>query len=226
MLVLITSLMGLLSLLSSLVDSRGRLQHAIARTWGRMLMAVFMVRVRVLGVKGLAPDQPYVFASNHFSLIDTPLMFGFLPVPFRILARDGLWRIPFIGWHLSRAGHLPVNRLNPRRAVRNIAYAARKVRAGRSILVFPEGGRRRGREMRPFKTGAAHIALRSGVPIVPVAIDGTRKVLPPGSLHLKPAAVQIRIGRPIKTTGGKELSARELTARVRREVRVLARGAR
>ena len=141
MLVGITSVMGFLSLLSSLFDSTGRLQHRVASNWGRMLMTVFMVRVRLTGAENLAPDHAYVFASNHFSLIDTPLMFGFMPRPFRILARSGLWKIPFIGWHLNRAGHLPVHRENPRLAARNIAFAAEKVRDGRSILVFPEGGR-------------------------------------------------------------------------------------
>ena len=138
MLVGITSVMGLLSLLSSLFDSTGRLQHGIAGLWGRMLMAAFMVKVRLRGVENLAPGRAYVFASNHFSLIDTPLMFGFMPRPFRILARSGLWKIPFIGWHLDRAGHLPVHRENPRLAVRNIASAAERVKGGRSILVFPE----------------------------------------------------------------------------------------
>lgn len=222
MLVVVTCFMGLLSLLSSLVDSKGELQHRIARTWGRMLMALFLVDLRVLGSENLEAGKPYVFASNHFSLIDTPLMFGFMPQTFRILARAGLWKIPFIGWHLSRAGHLPVNRVNPRLAARNIAYAARKVSAGRSILVFPEGGRRRGGSMRPFKTGAAHIAIQAGVPIVPMAIAGTGSVLPPGSWHLRPGIVEVRIGKPIPTKGQEHLTARALTDSLRQEVSTLA----
>ena len=225
LLVAVTSVMGMLSLLSSLVDSRGKLQHGVARAWGRMLMAVFLIDVRLQGSGQLDPGCPYVLASSHFSLIDTPLMFGFLPLPFRILARDGLWKIPFIGWHLNRAGHLPVNRRNPRRAARNIAYAARKVRDGRSILGFPEGGRRRGAAMRRFKTGAAHIAIRSGVPIVPVAITGTARVLPPGSLHLRPGRVEIRFGKPILTGEFDSRSARRLTELVRQRVDALGAGA-
>ena len=221
MLAAITSFMGFLSLLSSLADSRGRLQHAVARAWGRMLMAVFLVDVRLIGAESLVQDEPQVIASNHFSLLDTPLMFGFLPLSFRILARDGLWKIPFIGWHLGRAGHLPVNRVNPRRAARNIESAARKVRDGRSILVFPEGGRRRGASMRRFKTGAAHIAIKSGVPLVPVAISGTGEILPPGSWHLRPGVAEVRIGKPIRTAGG-SWSARGLTERLRSDVEALA----
>ncbi len=222
MLVVITSVMGLLSLLSSLFDSTGELQHRIARTWGRMLMGVFQVELRLSGGANLEAGQAYVFASNHFSLIDTPLMFGLMPQPFRILARDGLWKIPFIGWHLNRAGHLPVNRTNRRIAARNIAYAADKVRAGRSILLFPEGGRRRGESMRPFKTGAAHIAIQSGAPIVPMALVGTRSILPPGSLHLRPGVAELRIGTPIPTNGSDGVGAKALTEQVRREIDQLA----
>lgn len=222
MLALLTSVMGFLSLLSSLFDSTGELQHKIARTWGRMLMAVFLIDLRLVGSDRLESDRPYVFASNHFSLIDTPLVFGLMPLPFRILARSGLWKIPFIGWHLSRAGHMPVDRTNPRVAARNVAFAAEKVQSGRSILIFPEGGRRRGDRMRRFKTGAAHIANQAGVPIVPMAIAGTRGILPPGSLHLRPGVAEIRFGTPIPTDGAHRTSAAALTERVRQEIERLA----
>ncbi len=222
MLGVITTLMGLLSVLSSLVDRTGELQHRIARRWGRMLMGTFQVEVRLLGSEHLAADQPYVFASNHFSLIDTPLMFGFMPRSFRILARSGLWTIPFIGWHLSRAGHLPVDRENPRRAARNIEAAARRVEDGLSILVFPEGGRSRGESMRRFKTGAAHIAIEAGVPIVPMAIAGSGAVLPPGSWHLRPGIVELRIGKPIPTADPDCRSARAVTDSLRAEIAGLA----
>ncbi len=222
MLGVITTVMGLLSILSSIVDSTGEVQQGIARRWGRMLMSVFLVDVRLLGSEHLTANQPYVFASNHFSLIDTPLMFGFMPRSFRILARSGLWTIPFIGWHLSRAGHLPVDRQNPRRAARNIEDAARRVEGGLSILVFPEGGRRRGKRMRRFKTGAAHIALEAGVPIVPMAIAGSGSVLPPGSWHLRPGVVELRIGNPVPTRNRNGLTARTLTDELQEAIAKLA----
>lgn len=218
MLILLTSVMGLLSLLSSLIDSQGTLQHRIACAWGRQLTRLFLIPTHLYGSEQLDPNQPYVFVSNHFSLIDTPMMFGLMPRPFRILARAGLWKIPFIGWHLDRAGHLPVSRSDARQAVRNIASAAEHVRAGYSILLFPEGGRTRGEVMRTFKSGAAHIAIQSGAPIVPMALLGTRKILPPGSFHLRPGIAELRIGTPILTSGLTRPMAKSLMEQVRQEI--------
>jgi 1-acyl-sn-glycerol-3-phosphate acyltransferase len=109
-----TVFMGTVSMFSSIFDATGKLQHKVAVAWAKMLLKICLVRVEVVGAHRLKPDQAYVFCSNHFSLIDTPLMFVSMPRPFRILARHRLWRIPFLGWHLGRAGHLPVNRENPR----------------------------------------------------------------------------------------------------------------
>ncbi len=220
--VIATVIMGAVSFVSSIFDKTGALQHKVAVTWARMLLGVLMVRVDVLGADRLDPAQHYVFCSNHHSLIDTPLMFGNMPRPFRILARHGLWKIPFLGWHLNRAGHLPVNRENLREAVRNIQAAAAKIQSGYSILLFPEGRRGRGDQMRPFKPGAAHIAIRAGVPIVPMAIVGTRKILPPSSSHLRPGRAELRVGEPISTEGLRTGDAKHLIARVQAAVAKIA----
>jgi len=196
-----TVFMGTVSMFSSIFDATGRLQHKVAVAWAKMLLKICLVRVDVIGAERLDPNQPYVFCSNHFSLIDTPVMFGSMPRSFRILARHGLWKIPFIGWHLNRAGHLPVNREDAREAVKNIAAAAQKIKSGYSILLFPEGGRTRGETMRPFKPGAAYIAIQAGVPIVPMALVGTRNILSPGSTHLRPGIAELRIGEPVPTEG-------------------------
>jgi 1-acyl-sn-glycerol-3-phosphate acyltransferase len=134
-----------------------------------------------------------------------------------------LWKIPFLGWHLNRAGHLPVHRENPRVAARNIQQAADKVRGGFSVLIFPEGGRTRGDHMRAFKPGAGYIAIRAQAPVVPMAIAGTRKILPPNSLHLQPGRAELRIGRPIATDGLDQRDAKDLMARVREEIMELGR---
>lgn len=198
---LATAVMGTISLFSSLFDRTGQSQHKVAVAWARMLQRICMIRVDVLGAEKLDPEQHYVFVSNHFSLVDTPVMFGSMPRPFRILARHGLWKVPFLGWHLNRAGHIPVRRESPREAVKGIAQAADKIAAGFSILIFPEGGRTRQPTMRRFKPGAAHIAIRAQCPIVPMALVGTRKILAPNSAHLHPGRVELRVGQPVGTAG-------------------------
>ena len=217
-LILATLVMGLISFFCSFFDSTGKLQHKVAVTWARMLLTVFQVKVQVIGAHRLSPDQHYVFCSNHFSLIDTPIMFSSMPREFRILARHGLWRVPFIGWHLNRAGHVPVNRENPREAKKSITRAAEKIQSGYSTLLFPEGGRTRTEEMRAFKPGAAYIAIEAGVPIVPMAIVGSRKVLEPGSTHLRPGRVELRVGDPIPTADLRNRDAKDTIARVQEEV--------
>ena len=198
---LATVFMGTVSLGASLFDRTGSLQHKVAAAWGRLLLRICMVRVDVVGAENLVPNQQYVFVSNHFSLIDTPAMFGSMPREFRILARADLWRIPFLGWHLKRAGHIPVERRNPRGAARSMADAAESLRAGSSLLIFPEGGRTRQATMRPFKHGAAAIAIQAECPIVPMVLLGTRKILPPNSAHLHPGRAELRIGQPVSTSG-------------------------
>jgi 1-acyl-sn-glycerol-3-phosphate acyltransferase len=216
-------IMGTISLLSSLFDATGRLQHRVAVRWARMVLGICGVKVDVVGAENLDPNQDYVFCSNHFSLIDTPLMFGRMPREFRILARHGLWNVPFLGWHLNRAGHLPVHRENPRAAARNIQQAADKIREGFSVLIFPEGGRTREDRMRALKPGAGYIAIRAQAPIVPMAIAGTRNILPPNSLHLRPGRAELRIGKPLATAGLEQRDAKNLMARVREAIEELGR---
>jgi 1-acyl-sn-glycerol-3-phosphate acyltransferase len=215
--------MGTISLISSLFDATGRLQHRVAVRWARMVLAICGVRVAVVGAENLDPRQHYVFCSNHFSLIDTPLMFGCMPREFRILARHGLWKIPFLGWHLNRAGHLPVHRENPRVAARNIQQAADKIREGFSVLIFPEGGRTREDRMRPFKPGAGYIAIRAQAPVVPMAIVGTRNILPPNSLELRPGRAELRVGKPLATGGLEQRDAKDLMVKLREAILELGR---
>ena len=210
--------MATISLTASLVDQTGKWQHKIAITWARIVLRICLVTVKVVGAEKLEKTQPYVFVCNHFSLIDTPVMFGYMPRDFRIMARHKLWRIPFLGWHLNRAGHIPVNRENPRAAVRNIDNAAKQVAQGKSILIFPEGGRTRQPTMRRFKSGAAHVAIRAGVPIVPMALVGTREILAPNSVHLHPGKAELRVGAPISTVEEVGRTAKRIIEDVQKEV--------
>jgi 1-acyl-sn-glycerol-3-phosphate acyltransferase len=201
LIVLATIVMGIASLVTSLFDPTGRAQHGVARRWARMLLRIGGVRVRVEGLERISPDASYVFVSNHLSYMDTPLVIAHIPVQFRFLAKKGLFKVPFIGYHLKRAGHIPVPRGDARASLRTLAESARIVRErGVSVLVFPEGGRAPG-AMRDFKEGAAYIAIKAGAPVVPLGIAGTRRVLPMDSLLVRGGDVRLRIGEPIPTAG-------------------------
>jgi 1-acyl-sn-glycerol-3-phosphate acyltransferase len=218
LIVLATVVMGTVSLVTSLFDSSGRAQHGVARRWARMLLRVAGVRVRVEGLEGIKPDASYVFAANHLSYMDTPLVVAHIPSQFRFLAKKSLFVVPFIGYHLKRAGHIPVPRGNARASLKTMTEAARIVRErGVSVLVFPEGGRSPG-PMEEFKEGAAYIAIKAGVPIVPVGIAGTREVLPMDSLLVRGGDVRLRIGEPIATGGLNIHDRARLTAEVRERV--------
>lgn len=199
--VVLTIVMGALSYICSFWDPNGRTQHRIARRWGRMLLAVSFVRAAIRGAEKLDPHTSYVVVSNHSSFMDIPALYTALPLEIRFFAKKGLFSIPLLGWHLKRAGHLPVIRGDARASLKSMSDGAKLIRArGVSVLLFPEGGRSQ-TAMRPFREGAAYIAIKAGVPVVPVGIVNMRSVLPMGSGLLRPAAVEINIGEPIDTMG-------------------------
>jgi 1-acyl-sn-glycerol-3-phosphate acyltransferase len=202
MVVLSTIWYGSISLAQSFFDSTGRAQIATARRWARSLLRIGGVKVTLDGIEKIRPDGSYVIASNHLSYMDTPVILANIPVQFRFLAKRGLFQIPFLGTHLARAGHIPVPRADPRAAIKTMALAAGTIRnKGISMLVFPEGGRSHDGALQAFKEGAAYIGIKAGVPIVPIALVGTREILPFGSAHIRPGAVTLRIGEPIETCG-------------------------
>ncbi len=216
-----TIFMGSLSILASLVDGSGRTQHRLARIWGKMLLAVSFIRVRVEGLEKLDQKASYVFAANHSSYMDIPAILSSLPHQFRFFAKKGLFKIPFLGTHLKRAGHFPVDRSNARHSLKSMSDGAHHIGERRiSVLLFPEGGRSP-LGLREFKEGAVYIAIKAGVPIVPVALIGMRERLPMHSIHIRPGRVTLRIGDPIPTNGLKLADRAELNRRLYDEVKRL-----
>jgi 1-acyl-sn-glycerol-3-phosphate acyltransferase len=214
LIVLSTIVLGTITLIASLFDKHGDMQHRLAQLWAKVLLAVSFVRVRVEGVDKLDPKGSYVFVANHGSYMDIPAALAVLPQQFRFFAKKGLYKIPFLGSHLNRAGHLPVDKSNARNSLKSMTEGARVVAArGISMLLFPEGGRT-AEGLRGFKEGAAYIAIKAGVPIVPVAIVGMRELLPMGSVHLRSGKVTVRVGDPIPTKGMTLGDRVELTARL------------
>src|SRR3989442_12173265 len=137
--ILATIVMGSVSLLASLLDSAGRVQHQISRVWSRMLLVVSGVKTRIEGLEKIDPRGVYVFVANHRSLMDTPVVLAHIPVQFRFLAKKGLFLIPILGTHLRRAGHLPVVKGDPRASLRSMSDEAKIIRErGVSVRLFPE----------------------------------------------------------------------------------------
>ena len=193
--------MGFFSWVCSLWDKQGRAQHRLAMLWGRALLRVSFVRFQVNGAEKLDPNASYVIVANHSSYMDIPTLYGALPLEIRFFAKKGLFSIPLLGWHLKRAGHLPVVRGDARASLKSMSEGARLIRErGVSVLLFPEGGRSE-KTMQPFKEGAAYIAIKAEVPAVPVGMVNLRNVLPMHSMLLRPTAVEVNIGDPIDTTG-------------------------
>jgi 1-acyl-sn-glycerol-3-phosphate acyltransferase len=219
-----TIVLDLISMLVSFFDRTGDAPHHVARLWGKILLAVSFIRVRAEGVEKLDPNANYVFVSNHASYMDIPALLSTLSHQFRFFAKKGLYQIPFLGWHLRWAGHLPVDRSNARASLKSMSEGARIISERHiSVLLFPEGGRS-ATGLRPFKEGAAYIAIKAGVPVVPVAIVGLRELLPMGSGHIRSGRVAVRVGDPIPTAGLKLAARAELSARLHDEVAAMLKG--
>ena len=212
---LYTAVCGTISLCGSFFDAHGRWQHGCARTWSWLILKTSRVRLSVEGLENVDPHQTVIFCSNHPSAMDIPILFVSLPVQFRFLAKRVLFHVPFLGWHLHRSGHIPVDRGRPREALKGFDQAAKRIKEGRPVVVFPEGSRSRTTEMLPFKSGPCYLAILSGVPIVPITLVGSREVLEPDSLHIRPGPVRVIIHKPIFTSGLTVHDAANLSKSVR-----------
>jgi 1-acyl-sn-glycerol-3-phosphate acyltransferase len=210
---LYTVALGTVSVLSTLVDRSGHLGHRCARAWSWLILKTTGVSVTVVGLERLDPSRSYVFAANHQSIYDIPILFASLPFQLRIIAKASLGRIPFMGWHLQRTGHVLVDRSNPGAGV--VKRMARLVAEGHSLLVFPEGTRSTDGMVARFKRGPFVIALDGGLPVVPISLVGTRHVMFKGQLMVRPGRVEVHVHQPIETAGLARETARDFAATVR-----------
>ena len=193
---LYTIVLGAASLVSSLFDRRGYFAHGCARAWSSLILKTTGVRVSIEGLDRIRPGTTYVFVSNHQSIYDTPVIFASLPYQLRIIAKESLAKFPVLGWHLRRGGHLFVDRRHPDRAGILRRWRA-LISEGLSLIIYAEGSRSPDGRVRHFKGGSFLLAIQAGLPIVPLAIIGTRQVMPKGRLRTEPADVTLIVHDPI-----------------------------
>lgn len=218
LLALVTAVCASCALLVSLVDRSGKAQHRIAQLWARALVRVSGCRLTVCGAENLTRFPVAVFAANHTSYMDTPVIFAALPFQFRILAKKELWRMAFIGWYLNRSGQIAIDTANAHATLASLGAAVKALRGGMPLFVFPEGGRTEDGGLRGFQSGAAYLAIRTQVPLVPIALHGVYDLLPIHTHHFYPGELTLTAGEPIETQGMNLRQIDELTGRLKASI--------
>jgi 1-acyl-sn-glycerol-3-phosphate acyltransferase len=221
---LVTILGSLTGLALRLVDKSGDLVLDLARIWSRWVTAFAGVKIVVESRANLVHDQPYVFMANHASSLDIWAVFVAIPRRIRLIAKKQLARIPLFGWVMWAGRFIFIDRQNGVAARRSMDVACQRIHDGISVLLFPEGTRTRDGRLGPFKKGGFHLAIKAGVPIVPVALRGTRELMPSGSFLLRSGTMTAIIGEPIATQGLSDEERSTLSDRVRSAVESMLQG--
>lgn len=216
--VLITLLLASVAIVSFIVDRSGDAVLRLARFWSRAILVAAGVKITVRTQRPLDPKRPYVFMANHASASDIWSLFIAIPFPVRMIAKKQLGKIPFFGWAMHAGRFIFIDRQNPIAARRSIEEAARRIKRGHSVLLFPEGTRSRDGTLGPFKKGGFHLAIASGADIVPCGIRGSRHVMPRGSMLIYPGPIDVEVGEPISTVGLTDDDRDALLERVRAQI--------
>ncbi len=221
---LYTVVFGITSIPFGFFDNRGTILHAFARNWSKLIMKTIFSPVRITGLEKIDTSRTYVYAVNHASALDIPVLYASLPFQFRIVHKKELLAYPVIGWHLKRSGQVCVDQQNPSHSVGQIKSAVRTLKNGMPLVIFPEGGRTADGHIQPFLAGAFFMAIKANVDIVPIALIGTYELLPMDTFHIKSRPLEMRVGNPIPTSGLTLRNLEALSARVRQEVQELYDG--
>ena len=218
MIVLYTVFWGVVACVLAFVDRTGEGVIWVARNWVSWILATCHIELECEGLDRIDARQPYVFMSNHQSVIDTAAIVATLPVSWRFVAKRELVWIPFFGWALGLGGHVIIDRGDHDSAIRSLKRAAERIRAGTNVIIFPEGTRSESGTLGEFKSGGFHLAIEAGVPILPITVSGSKRITPKGSLRIESGRVRILYGEPIPTAGSGLEARGELKDRVRRAI--------
>jgi len=211
-----TAFWATISILGSLVSGSGRIQHFCMRRWSRDNLFLSRTRVEIEGLEHVDTSHPQLLVANHSGFHDILSLAANLQIQFRWVAKKSLFKVPFMGWHMSRSGYIPIDRDNTREAARTILSAAKIIREGITAIAFPEGKRNPNGDLDAFESGAFALALRTGVPLVPVTLEGSHRVILPGTWQVNPGVIlRIKIDRPIDVSGYARSEKRRLMEDVR-----------
>ena len=211
---LYTLVLGILALPGGLFDRSGRRLHWFSRAWSWLIMKTIVSPVKVSGLDRIDTSKPHVYAVNHASAIDIPVLYVYLPFQFRIVFKKELLSYPVVGWQLKRSGQVCIDQQKPTNSIAAIRSAVKSLKAGMPLVIYPEGGRTPDGEIKPFLPGAFFLAIKAQVDIVPVALVGTYELLPMDTYHIKCRPLEMRVGEPISTAGLKMRDMEAVSARV------------
>lgn len=214
----VTGFFSICAVAFSLMSPGENRVHRLARMWGRTLLVMSSVKVKVVGAENVLEGKPQIFMANHQSDYDIFVVLGHIPSQFRWIAKKELFKIPVFGKAMRGAGYIEIDRQHHEQALRSIDEAAEKIREGKSVMSFPEGTRSRDMTLKPFKQGAFHLAIQSGVPIIPISLVGTGQVMQKRSLQINPGNVVMVIDKPIETKDYTIETRHELIERVRNTI--------
>jgi 1-acyl-sn-glycerol-3-phosphate acyltransferase len=215
---LYTLVLGLLALPGGLFDRDGRRLHWFSYAWSWLIMKTIFSPVKVKGLDKIDTSKPHVYAANHASALDIPVLYTYLPFQFRIAFKKELLSYPVVGWQLKRSGQVCIDQQNPAHSISSIRAALKGIKAGLPLVIYPEGGRTPDGEIKPFLPGAFFLAIKAQVDIVPVALVGTYELLPMNTYHIKCRPLEMRVGEPISTVGLTMRDLEALSARVQAAV--------
>ena len=196
-----TLILGLIALPGGMFDRSGRRLHWFSYAWSWLIMKTILSPVTVTGLDKIDTSKTHVYAVNHASAIDIPVLYVNLPFQFRIVFKKELLVYPIVGWQLKRSGQVCIDQQKPANSLGAIRSAVKSLKAGMPLVIFPEGGRTDNGQIKPFLPGAFFLAIKAQVDIIPVALVGTYELLPMDTYHIKSRPLEMRVGEPIPTTG-------------------------